>query len=354
MSSENFLNQVISPWMRQEGRDSDIVLSTRIRYARNIDGVAFPTAFTNEDNERIIQQFENKFANQVLSGLGKFELVKMVSLKPEEKQVLVEKHLISPHLAFQNDLGAVLISENEEVSIMINEEDHLRIQCLFPGLQLKEALEVANSIDNWLESEMTFAFHEKIGYLTSCPSNVGTGLRASVMLHLPGIVSTGQSERIIRFISKMGLVVRGVHGEGSQSTGNIFQISNQVTLGKSELVIIEELERVVLQIILYERQTREASLEQTRIQLEDNVFRSLGTLQNARKITSEEAAFCLSQVRVGIDLGVIKDIPRNVFNELIVAIQPGCLQRFSGKKLSPEERDIFRANLIREQLNQTF
>lgn len=336
--------------MRQEGPDSDIVMSTRIRFARNIDGSPFPSAFTKEDNDRIIQQFGSKFANQTLSGIGNFELVKMDNLTSEEKQVLVEKHLISPNLAYQNDLGAVLISANEEVSIMINEEDHLRIQCLFPGLQLKEALEVANNIDNWIENEITYAYHEKIGYLTSCPSNVGTGLRASVMLHLPGIVSTGQAERIIQFINKMGLVVRGVYGEGSQSTGNIFQISNQVTLGKSELAIIEELESVVQQILLYERQTREASLENTRIQLEDNVFRSLGTLQNARKITSSEAAFCLSQVRVAIDLGVINDIPRNVFNELIVAIQPGCLQRFAEKTLSPEERDVFRASLIRGQL----
>ncbi|MDF2558213.1 MAG: ATP:guanido phosphotransferase [Bacillales bacterium] len=350
MSSENFLNQIISPWMRQEGPDSDIVMSTRIRFARNIDGVPFPTAFTKEDNNRIIQQFGSKFANQALSGIGNFELVKMDSLKPEEKQVLVEKHLISPNLAYQNELGAALISVNEEVSIMINEEDHLRIQCLYPGLQLKEALEVANNIDNWIENEITYAFHEKIGYLTSCPSNVGTGLRASIMLHLPGIVSTGQAERILQFIHKMGLVVRGVYGEGSQSTGNIFQISNQMTLGKSESAIIEDLERVVQQILLYERQTREASLENTRIQLEDNVFRSLGTLQNARKITSNEAAFCLSQVRVAIDLGVIKDIPRNIFNELIVAIQPGCLQRFAGKTLSPEERDVFRASLIRGRL----
>ncbi len=352
MTNEPFFDQIISPWMRQtEGIDSaDIVLSTRIRLARNLSECPFPNVAPADQADQVFEKIAALEKSKHSTGLGAFELVKMSHLDSLERQVLVERHLVSPALVEKPQSGACLISENQEISIMVNEEDHLRIQCLFAGLQLKEALNTAFKVDDWLETEVTYAFDEKLGYLTSCPSNVGTGLRASVMMHLPALAVSRKLENIIDTINKMGLVVRGVYGEGSRSFGNIYQISNQVTLGKSEEAIILDLERVVDQIVVYERQTRESFLKMGRIQLEDRVFRSLGILRNARLITSSEAAQRLSEVRVGIDLGVIKELSPVVFNELIIATQPGCLQKFAGESLHPRERDFIRAQVIREKL----
>lgn len=267
-----------------------------------------------------------------------------------KKRVLVEKHLISPHLAENAVHGAVLLSGNEEISIMINEEDHIRIQCLFPGFQLTEALKAANEIDDWLEEYVNYAFDEKFGYLTSCPTNAGTGLRASVMMHLPGLVLTQQMNRIVPAINQLGLVVRGIYGEGSEALGNIFQISNQITLGKSEDDIVDDLKSVVGQIISQERSAREALAKTSNIQLEDRVFRSYGTLANSRIIETKEAARCLSDLRLGIDMGYIKNISKSILNELMILTQPGFLQQYAGGPLRPNERDIRRAALIRERL----
>jgi len=350
MSLEKFLNTAVSSWMSQEGPDSDIVLSSRIRLARNIQDFQFPTVFTNEEAQEIVDLFEKTFAHKSYVPFGKFELLKMNELQPIEKRVLVEKHLISPHLAEDCAFGACLLSENEEVSIMINEEDHIRIQCLFPGLQLTEALDVANQLDDWIETHVNYAFDEKRGYLTSCPTNVGTGMRASVMMHLPALVLTQQMNRIIPAINQLGLVVRGTYGEGSEALGNIFQISNQITLGKSEEDIVEDLISVVQQLIAQERMAREALVKTSNIQLEDRIFRSYGILTNSRIIESKEAAQCLSDVRLGIDLGYIKNVSRNILNELMILMQPGFLQQYAGGALRPSERDVRRATLIRERL----
>jgi protein arginine kinase len=350
MSLEKFLHTAVSSWMSQEGPDSDIVLSSRIRLARNIEDFQFPTVFTNEEAQEIVYLFENTFAHQSYAPFGKFELLKMNELQSIEKRVLVEKHLISPHLAEDCAFGACLLSENEEVSIMINEEDHIRIQCLFPGLQLTEALEMANQLDDWIETYVNYAYDEKRGYLTSCPTNVGTGMRASVMMHLPALVLTQQINRIIPAINQLGLVVRGIYGEGSEALGNIFQISNQITLGKSEEDIVEDLKSVVQQLIAQERMAREALVKTSNIQLEDRIFRSYGILTNSRIIESKEAAQCLSDVRLGIDLGYIKNVSRSILNELMILMQPGFLQQYAGGALRPSERDIRRATLIRERL----
>lgn len=243
-----------------------------------------------------------------------------------------------------------MLSENEEVSIMINEEDHIRIQCLFPGLQLTEALNIANEVDDWMEEHVDYAFDENKGYLTSCPTNVGTGIRASVMMHLPALVLTQQINRIIPAINQLGLVVRGIYGEGSEALGNIFQISNQITLGKSEHDIVEDLKSVVRQLISQERSAREALAKTSNIQLEDRVFRSYGILANSRIIESKEAARCLSDVRLGIDMGYIKNLSKKILNELMILTQPGFLQQYAGGPLRPDERDIRRAALIRERL----
>ena len=350
MSLERFLNQAVSSWMSAEGPDSDIVLSSRIRLARNFDAYKFPTLFSHEEAKKIIENMEELLKQSAIQKFGQMELLKIDELQPLQKRVLVEKHLISPHLAEDSPYGAVLLTENEEVSIMINEEDHIRIQCLYPGLQLSEALDAANEIDDWLESNIQYAFDEKHGYLTSCPTNVGTGLRASVMMHLPGLILTQQINRIIPAINQLGLVVRGIYGEGSEALGNIFQISNQITLGKSEEDIGRDLKGVVSQLISQERSAREALRKTSNIQLEDRVFRSLGVLSNSRIIESKEAARCLSDVRLGIDMGYIDNMPKTILNELMILTQPGFLQQYAGGSLRPHERDIRRAALIRERI----
>jgi protein arginine kinase len=350
MSLERFLNQAVSSWMSAEGPDSDIVLSSRIRLARNFDAYKFPTLFSHEEAKMIIDSMEDILKQNSIQKFGQMELLKIDELQPLQKRVLVEKHLISPHLAEDSPYGAVLLTENEEVSIMINEEDHIRIQCLYPGLQLSEALDAANEIDDWLESNIQYAFDEKHGYLTSCPTNVGTGLRASVMMHLPGLMLTQQINKIIPAIHQLGLVVRGIYGEGSEALGNIFQISNQITLGKSEDDIGRDLKGVVSQLISQERSAREALRKTSNIQLEDRVFRSLGVLSNSRIIESKEAARCLSDVRLGIDMGYIDKMPRTILNELMILTQPGFLQQYAGGSLRPHERDIRRAALIRERI----
>ncbi|QED45915.1 protein arginine kinase [Cytobacillus dafuensis] len=350
MSLERFINQAVSSWMSAEGPDSDIILSSRIRLARNIKQYKFPTLFTNDEAKSVIHMIKKKVEEKSFSTLGNLELLLMDELQPLQKRVLMEKHLISPHLAENSSHGACVLSENEELSIMINEEDHIRIQCLFPGFQLSEALNIANEIDDWLEVEIDYAFDEKVGYLTSCPTNVGTGLRASVMVHLPGLVLTQQMNRIIPAINQLGLVVRGIYGEGSEALGNIFQVSNQITLGKSEKDIVEDLKSVVSQLISQERSAREALAKTSNIQLEDRVFRSYGILSNCRIIESKEAARCLSDVRLGIDMQYLKNISKNILNELMILTQPGFLQQYAGGPLRPHERDIRRASLIRERI----
>jgi protein arginine kinase len=350
MSLERFLNQAVSSWMSEEGPESDIVLSSRIRLARNIDQFQYSFLNSSEEALKVIETVKSRIKKGSFANTGNMDLLMMDELQPIQKRILVEKHLISPHLAENANHGACLLSENEEISIMINEEDHIRIQCLYPGLQLLEALNTAFQIDDWLEEEINYAFDEKVGYLTSCPTNVGTGLRASVMLHLPGLVMTQQLNRIIPAINQLGLVVRGIYGEGSEALGNIFQISNQITLGKSERDIVEDLKSVVGQIVSQERSVRDTLVKTSNIQLEDRVYRSFGVLTNSRIIETKEAAKCLSDVRLGIDIGYINDIPRNILNELMILTQPGFLQQYAGGPLRPNERDIRRASLIRERL----
>lgn len=350
MSLERVMNEAISPWMKEEGPDSDIVLSSRIRLARNFEDVPFPIVANQEDLNRIIDFFKDEFAHQSFEGYQDLELIQMKDLKDIEKRVLVEKHLISPHLLDHSNYGGSLISDNEQVSIMVNEEDHMRIQLYVPGYQLDKALSEASKLDDWLEQQINYAFDEERGYLTSCPTNVGTGLRASVMMHLPALVMTQQMDRLVPAINQLGLVVRGIYGEGSEALGNIFQISNQITLGKSEKDIVEDLKSVVHQLIEHERNARDRIIGQTGVQLEDKVFRSYGVLSHSRIIESKEAAKCLSDLRLGIDLGFITNVSKTILNELMILTQPGFLQQYAQKTLTPEERDVRRASLIRERL----
>lgn len=348
MSIEKFIQHASTGWMAGGGKHSDIVMTTRIRLARNIKGYRFPIAATGEEIHQVDQLVAGVLLDEEHS--KDYAYIRMTDLTRLDRQVLVEKHLISPQLANPNRQGAVVLSEDEMVSIMVNEEDHIRIQCIFPGLQLTEALTQANIVDDVLEKSLAYAFDEQFGYLTSCPSNTGTGMRASIMMHLPALTMTKQIKKIISAISRLGFVVRGSYGEGSKALGNIYQVSNQVTLGKTEEDILEELQGVTRRLIDYERRARKHLLEKSRTALEDRIYRSLGTLVYARLLQSEEAARCLSDVRLGIDLGIIQDVDVSILNELMIFMQSGFLQQYANTSLTQEERDIFRAKLCRERM----
>jgi protein arginine kinase len=351
MSLQHFMKNAISEWMRVKGPQSEVVFSSRVRIARNITGLPFPMLSTASQAEEVVQLVEEAWKKDKDHPVLKdAELLRMSDLTPLEKRVLVEKHLISPQLAEESRHGAVLLSKDESVSIMINEEDHIRIQCLFPGLQLEKAWELASQLDDWLEKHLTFAFDEQCGYLTSCPTNLGTGIRASVMVHLPALAMTQQLHRLLPAITQVGLAVRGIYGEGSEALGQLYQVSNQVTLGQSEEEIIEKLQGIVSQMIEHEQSARKRLLTHSSVQLEDRVYRSYGILAHSRIIDSKEAMQRLSDVRLGVDLNIISDVSASVMNELLVMTQPGFLQQYAGERLEAEERDIRRAKLIRERL----
>ncbi|MCZ8523803.1 MULTISPECIES: protein arginine kinase [Paenibacillus] len=351
--ASRFTQHALSEWMRGEGPDSDIVISSRIRLARNIRAYPFPMLATNGQSKEVAELAAKAMDSEELNTISRFTLLPLADLDELERRVLVEKHLISPALANESRNGSVILSDNESISIMVNEEDHLRIQCLCPGFQIKEAWDLAGQIDDVFESQLEYAFDEKRGYMTSCPTNVGTGIRASVMIHLPALVLTQQINRILSAITQVGLAVRGLYGEGSEALGNLFQISNQITLGQSEEEIIDNLYSVVRQIIEHERAARQKLVYETRPKILDRVSRSYGVLSYAAIMDSKEAAQRLSDVRLGIDLGFIKNVSPHVLNELLVMTQPGFLQQTAGEKLTPEERDIRRAQLIREKISET-
>jgi protein arginine kinase len=350
MALEHFTNHALSDWMKGKGPDSDIVVSSRVRIARNLDSSPFPMLATNQQSQEVLERVTKVLDSDELKTISKFSLHPLTEMSELEKRVLVEKHLISPNLANESRNGAVILSENEAISIMVNEEDHLRIQCLCPGFQVREAWDLANRIDDIFESSLDYAFDEERGYLTSCPTNVGTGIRASVMIHLPALVLSQQINRILSAIAQVGLAVRGLYGEGSEAIGNLFQISNQITMGQTEQEIIDNLYSVIRQIIEHERAARQKLKEESRIRIVDKVNRSFGILSYAATIDSKEAAQRLSDLKLGIDLGLIEGISSTVMNELMVMTQPGFLQQYAGKKLSPEERDLRRAQLIGERL----
>src|SRR5699024_6368199 len=350
MSLQSFMNKAISPWMRQGGPDSDIVLSSRIRLARNFESVPYPIIAKENELAEIAELLKAEYEEKTFNDHQSFKYISIHDLSLVERRVLVEKHLISPLLAKKSKESGVLLSKSEQISIMINEEDHLRIQAYFPGLQLTTALREAFLIDDWIEEKVDYAFDEEKGYLTSCPTNVGTGMRASVMMHLPALVLTKHIRQLVPAINQLGFVVRGFYGEGSEALGNVFQISNQMTLGKSEEDIVEDLNSIVTQLIEHERNARQRLLKESTVRLENRIFRSYGTLEYSRIIESTEATKCLSDVRLGIDLGIIEHMSWNILNELMVIIQPGFLQQYAQKVLTAKERDTFRATLIRERL----
>ncbi|MFD2172376.1 protein arginine kinase [Tumebacillus lipolyticus] len=341
-----------SCWMSDEGPHSDIVISTRIRLARNLVDHPFPMLASDQEAEEIVQKVGAALAAEPFGKQegDRFELIELDTITQLDLQTLEEKYLISSTLVEQADKGAVAIRADELVSIMINEEDHLRLQVLMPGLQLSEAWEMATRIDDQLEASLNYAFDERFGYLTACPTNVGTGIRASVMLHLPALVATGQINRVLSALGQVGLVVRGVHGEGTEAIGNLFQLSNQITLGQSEEEVIYSLETVAQKMIEHETQARQYLLQESREDIEDRIARSFGILAYARRLSAKETMQRLSDIRLGIDLGVIKGISKNILKELMVTTQPAFLQKKSGVALAPGEQDWRRAELVRERL----
>lgn len=338
-------------WLRGSGPNSDIVISSRIRYARNLAG--FP--FVGRANRRQRYEVLEHCRAQIMSGRVA-DNVLWINLNdsPElDRQILVERHLISrQHAGAADDIPrAVAVGEDETFAIMVNEEDHMRIQVLRSGFQLEEAYHQIDRIDDVLEEKLDFAFNRRFGYLTACPTNVGTGIRVSVMLHLPALKLTGEIEKVRRAARDMHLAVRGLFGEGSEAMGDLYQVSNQTTLGKSDREILAEFEHTVVpQIIAYEQQARQALMRQREAQLDDKVWRAWGILTHARVLGTEEVLQLLSHLRLGVNLGRITTVDLRTLNELFLLTQPAHLQRITGVTMDPAARRLARARLIRQRL----
>ncbi|MFH1772250.1 MAG: protein arginine kinase [Candidatus Omnitrophota bacterium] len=344
---EDFLTNSES-WLNGKGISSDIVFSSRIRLARNICDFPFPWRSTKAQ----CQQIMNKIKDEVfqISQLKDSLFIDLQATDELDKQFLLERHLISQEHMVGLPGRAVIVSKDESFSFMVNEEDHLRLQVMKPGFDLNYCWQQLNGIDDKLASSMAFAYLDDIGYLTSCPTNVGTALRASCMLRLPALVLTKRINKILELLSKISFTTRGLFGEGTQAYGDFFQISNQVSLGLTEEELIDNLSGVVNQIKSQEVSARDTLLTKYKLSVQDSVFRALGILQNAMLITTKEALSHLSMLSLGMDLGIIKDIRREVVNNLFITIQPAHLQKTESKVLKDKERRFIRANIIRGHL----
>lgn len=335
-------------WLSASGPYSDVIISSRVRLARNLRHVRFSTHSTSEEEERVVEAvLDAAKSSKHLAGGTYFDVSTM---SEADRQLLVERHLISPALALRAGKGGLLVGPHEQFSIMINEEDHLRMQALFAGFEPEAAWALVNELDDEVCGNLDIAYHEQFGYLTACPTNVGTGLRASILIHLPGLVLVQTVEQVLRGINQVGLTVRGFHGEGTDVIGSLFQISNQVTLGMSEAAILETLERVVRQIIDYEYDARQTLVRDARAQIEDKIGRAYGILSHAHVLSGQEFMSLASAVRLGVGLGVLKKPDARLLNELMVQVQPSHIQRRVGTRLDSEERDMHRAELVRAQL----
>lgn len=338
-------------WLRGTGPESDIVISTRIRLARNL--ASFP--FTNRASSFQKTEIETHLRERIsrLELTPPLEYLTLPSLSNLDRQMLVERQLISRELALGDGPRGVAVGPLETVSLMILEEDHLRLQVMHSGLALDTSWQEIDRIDDLVEQRVSYAFSDEFGYLTACPTNVGTGMRASVMLHLPALEFTKQLEKVFRALQKINLAVRGLYGEGSRASGHFYQISNQVTLGKNEQTILAEISGVIPQIISYERTARTSWLRDNRQGLQDKVSRAYGTLCSATMMTSEETMELLSFVRLGIHLGLIGDISIHTVNELFILTQPAHLQKLMGSQLDGEERNAARARYLRSRLRES-
>ena len=337
-------------WLADSGPDDDIAISTRIRLARNLKDTPFPICASDEDMRKSVLGLQ--LATEKTKCLKDPIFLEMQKLSDLDRAILFERRLVSLDFSVRPKLSALILSKNEDLSVMINEEDHIRMQAIHSGLQLGDVWSRINEFENTISKQIPFAFDQNLGFLTSCPTNVGTGMRASVMLHLPGLALAGQVQPLIQGVNKLGLAVRGIFGEGTDNLGNLCQISNQSTLGESEQDIIKRLEMVISQIINHEKNARTKLLEANRDFLLDNIGRAYGSLKYSYIISSKEALNSLSMLRLGVDMGVIKTVHIHTVNELFMLAQPAHLQKYAGKSLSQEERDKMRATLIRDKLKK--
>lgn len=336
----------LTKWYEKAGDCSDVVCSTRVRLARNLKQYSFPNRASSEDKAQI----ENAVKQALFSGgsalATQFNYVPINELSEEAAVSLVERHIVSPEFISDTDGKAVLVSNDESVSIMINEEDHLRIQVMHEGLSLKIAAETADKLDTLLSEQLNFAFDSEFGYLTQCPTNLGTGMRASVMLHLPALTESGAMPRISSNLSKLGLTIRGSYGEGTQAAGAMYQLSNQITLGLSESEAIDNLNSIALQLIEQERNARKRL--SGNIVIQDKIDRAAGVLKSAKMLSGGEFTELLSYIRFGLSVGLISGITPEELNSLSVKAQPATLTAASGKVLDQTQRDILRAEIVRK------
>ncbi len=328
-------------WYTKFGPSGDIVLSSRIRLARNIEKIPFGSKLTQEGLDKVKES--------CISALPDLKYIDLSSMSQAERNALKECHIISNDMA-KNQSGGILVNESCSLSIMLGEEDHIRIQAMSPGFDLKNCMDKANTVDDLLEEKVDFAFLPQLGYLTCCPTNAGTGLRASVMVHLPALTLLGNIESVVRSISKFGLTVRGIYGEGSKALGNIYQISNQVTLGVTEEESIDKLTQIITELISKERSASQELYEKRKLAVEDMIFRAKGILQNSRIITSGEAMQLISDVRWGINLGIIKDIDHEQLLKALYDSLPANIEK-AYNTTTPAERDARRSEVLRSHLD---
>lgn len=338
-------------WLEAKGPQADLVLSSRVRLARNLAGHPFPGRSKEELRERILDLI--KPAAQATHYLANAAFFVLSDLSTLEQQALVERRLASPDLLREDRGSGLLVGSDQSLSLMINEEDHIRLSSLFSGLDLVETFRVADQVDDRLQEQMDFAYSEEWGFLTACPTNVGTGLRASMLLHLPALVLTQRIDAELKNLSSQGMAVRGFYGESSQVSGHLFQIGNRTSLGSTELEIIENVERAGRHLLESEFQAREYLMAQARQETEDKIWRALGILENARVLTSEEFLSLSSAIRMGISMKILKRPSLEDLNRLMVMIQPANLQLYADREMEPRERDIWRAELVREKLKKS-
>lgn len=333
---------------KRSGPHDRIVLSSRVRLARNLKGLAFPGWAKKPERVRALETIRPavEHLKQMANGFSE----SMDNLTAMDKQILVERHLISREHAAKNAGSGLVLNKDESVCVMINEEDHLRMQALRHGLQIREAWQAIDHLDSLLEKKLEYAFSPSLGYLTACPTNLGTGIRVSAMLHLPALVLSEQINQIIQAVNKLGLAVRGLYGEGTEALGNVFQVSNQMTLGEAETEIVERLNKVLAQLIEHEENARTTLLENKPKVIFNQIGRAYGILANAHSISSKETMNLLSLLRLGIDLGLFPGTERSLADELFLITQPAHLQKRFSEKLSAEERDLLRADMLRERL----
>ena len=325
-------------------KNNDIVITSRIRLARNLKNYKFPIYMTESESNSVINEIYN-----AVSKHENYKLTYMKDLSDVKKNSLIENHIISPALANKRNEGAFLLSPDGKTSVMINEEDHIRIQTIEDGLSLKECWKLSNEVDDIIEESVDYAFDRELGYITACPTNIGTGMRASVMLHLPALSITNQIDKLLYGVSQLGVAVRGVYGEGTKSIGHLYQISNQGTLGASEETLIDKINQIVMQIIDKEKNTREHLMKNNYDDLEDDFYRAYGLLTNARKMTVDEAMKLLSLIKLGSEMGITPMVKGKNIYQLMIWIQPNNISTIDAE-LSPKDRDKKRAELIRREL----